>query len=110
MLDLTAVEFIDATGLWSLYDRRLRVRRSAINAKCARLGLLWPLVAGPAVSRLVSSCGLGLPTSELLTAALASVKNSQFGERRWTVWQGVDDRLPLQDKVIRTSKGYGTCA
>lgn len=68
VLDLTAVEFIDTAGMETLH---------AINDRCARFDVHWSLVAGPAVSRILSN--RDLPVSESLTAALASVQRRADG-------------------------------
>lgn len=67
VLDLAAVEFVDAASIDALH---------AVNARCAHFGVRWSMVAGHAVSRLLRSRdGDGvLPISESLTAALASVQ------------------------------------
>ncbi|WP_083665987.1 STAS domain-containing protein [Mycobacterium sp. NS-7484] len=66
VLDLTTVEFMGTAGLAAL---------RAINARCAEGNVQWALVAGRAVSQLLAVCGHDqtFPTSESLTAALASV-------------------------------------
>lgn len=67
VLDLTAVDFMDSRGTDSLH---------AINSRCAHLDVRWSLIAGNAAARLLSSCDRdgGLPLSDSLTAALASVQ------------------------------------
>ncbi|MHC9291601.1 STAS domain-containing protein [Mycobacterium sp. LTG2003] len=67
VLDLSAVEFVDAASIDALH---------VVNARCAHFDVRWSLVAGHAVSRLLSGCDRDgvLPVSESLTAALASVQ------------------------------------
>ncbi len=68
VLDLSALDFIGTAGFSTL---------RAIDARCARAGICWTLVSGPAVTRLLRVCDPGsrLPVTQSLSTALVSVQN-----------------------------------